>query len=59
MTSERYYILNLKKKFLNTEGGENVTVNAKSDAMQGVNERMQEIRMTASLNRLTVFKKAV
>lgn len=33
MTSERYYILNLKKKFLNTEGGENVTVNAKSDAM--------------------------
>lgn len=56
MTSERFHILGLKKKFFNHE---DESVNKKSDALKDANERMQEIRMNASLNRLTVFKQAV
>jgi hypothetical protein len=56
MTSERFHILSLKKKFFNSQ--ENIA-NPKPEALQNVNERMLEIRMTASLNRLNAFKKAV
>lgn len=56
MTSERFHILNLKRKFFNSQ--ENIA-NPKPETLQNVNERMLEIRMTASLNRLNAFKKAV
>ena len=53
MTSERFHILGLKKKYFNAE---EESLNQKSGALQNANERMSEIRMTASLNRLAVFK---